>query len=524
MAGVTRTMLRAAIAIVILALATPVHAGDWEVQRDPFDRQVIQRYKSILARSPHDAGVLAKVMSLYRRHRSVEMLASEYRAEPPSWASLVVLAQIERKLGEDSSALVHVERAVTLRDDDHATWRLLAHLRDGALDRIGAREAYEQAYAHAPPSQDAHALRDLIAFAQRGNDRDAEERYFTQLVVVVPRDPHLWVERGDAMMLAGRFDLARESFATAEQLFANDLEQRISVIVRGARVLDKLGRSADARGELHRAVAITPRGSYLMREIVVQIVQNRRAAKALPEAIAELEAMWPEKTRKHFEWTTLASLYDETRDLPRAIAALEAAVNATLARLRVLVPDDEHVARELALARAANQGTHSWLHGPRPIDFVEGELRDRARSDSLEGSRFGIHVGVGPGIRDMPLSFAIGTSVSMRAGRRLSIDLRLDWTRRLGDRGSANALGASAGIAAHAYTTRQVALLVGAAQRIEGRFGAELMQTGWSRFEGGGDFTTTLVLRDAPFVVGARVEALFSGRVSALLELGVEWR
>lgn len=128
------------------------------------------------------------------------------------------------------------------------------------------------------------------------------------------------------MLLSGRFEIARESFAAAEQLLAHDLEQRITVIARKTKVLEKLGRSADAMRELHRALAMTPRNSYVVRELVMQIVQARRAANALPEAIMELEAMWPEKTRKHFEWSLLATLHEETKDFSRAIAALKAAV------------------------------------------------------------------------------------------------------------------------------------------------------------------------------------------------------
>lgn len=761
-------MVRAALAMLLVtAWVAPARGGDWEVQRDPFDAAVVGRYKAILARAPHDAAALAQLMSLYRRFRTVEKLADEYRAAPETWSSLVVLGSIERTLGDDAGALAHFERAVALRDDDAATWRVLAQLREHAGDRIAARRAFELAYAHAPPAQDTQALRDLIAFAQKGSDHESEERYFDQLVVVVPRDPRVWIERGDAMTLAGRFDIARASYTTAEQLLVADPEERISVIVRSARVLEKLGRTADSMRELQRALAIAPRTSYATRELVMQIIQNRRTAHALPAAIAELESMWPEKTRKHFEWSTLASLYEETGDLPRAIASLKAAVarspsetvtqlrlielldrtqdtqqalehveavaraaprdvalqlalarrygtfddrafrtllglakrgakdretlmsiaelylewdrndlaegelakivaltaaskdpvalgelgaraldlgtynaalaaytaatklapkdpslwtgvafandglrnwdpafdametvlflipddtahraerraarknlvqillrtrmfnddyvdayhemwswsfeqdddiesgyllatyyNAsprddqpytTLARLHTLVPDDKDIEHDLELARRINRvalglmATRSHVREFLLADNDEWETH----SDSLDGPRIGFHIGVGPGIRDMPLSFELGTSVTKRVARRLSVDVRMDWTRRVGDLGSTNAIGGSLGIGAHVFTTRQVAVLVGAAQRFEVRFGSELMHTGWSRFEGGGDLTTALVLRDAPFVVGTRIEALYSGRVNALLEVGFELR
>ncbi|MFN0247097.1 MAG: tetratricopeptide repeat protein, partial [Kofleriaceae bacterium] len=231
----TRVALRAATLALPFAVVTAgvptSHAGDWEVERDPFDVAVVGRYKAILAKTPHDAGALAQLVSLYRRYRTVEKLAAEYRAAPATWSSLVVLALVERKLGDDAATRVRLERAVALHDTDASTWRVLAQLREQAGDRIGARVALERAYAHSTPANDARALRDLVAFAQRSSDPESEERYFTQLVVVLPRDARVWTERGDAMARSGRFDLARESYVAAEQLLATDPEERVSVIV-----------------------------------------------------------------------------------------------------------------------------------------------------------------------------------------------------------------------------------------------------------------------------------------------------
>ena len=49
-------------------------AGDWNVTRDPFNKQDIARYKGILAHSPHDQTALAKLLENYRRYRTVDLL------------------------------------------------------------------------------------------------------------------------------------------------------------------------------------------------------------------------------------------------------------------------------------------------------------------------------------------------------------------------------------------------------------------------------------------------------------------
>ena len=70
----------------VLALAgTPLVAraqpADWGATRDQFDKNVIARYKAILAKSPHDASALAKLLEMYRRYRTVDLLKEEYQKQ-----------------------------------------------------------------------------------------------------------------------------------------------------------------------------------------------------------------------------------------------------------------------------------------------------------------------------------------------------------------------------------------------------------------------------------------------------------
>ena len=58
------------------ALAQP---GDWGVTRDPFDKTVVARYKAILAKNPHDATALARLLEMYRRYKTVDLLKDEYQ-------------------------------------------------------------------------------------------------------------------------------------------------------------------------------------------------------------------------------------------------------------------------------------------------------------------------------------------------------------------------------------------------------------------------------------------------------------
>ena len=73
-----RLFLACALMLAPIAVASAQPADDWGVKRDPFDRTVIARYKAILARNPHDASALAKLLEMYRRYRTVDLLKEEY--------------------------------------------------------------------------------------------------------------------------------------------------------------------------------------------------------------------------------------------------------------------------------------------------------------------------------------------------------------------------------------------------------------------------------------------------------------
>src|SRR3954471_19112356 len=73
---------------------------DWGVTRDPFDKNVIARYKAILARNPHDASALAKLLEMYKRYRTIDLLKEEYgklvEKSPADTSALVVLGRLHK--------------------------------------------------------------------------------------------------------------------------------------------------------------------------------------------------------------------------------------------------------------------------------------------------------------------------------------------------------------------------------------------------------------------------------------------
>ncbi len=316
-------------------MATPVlahaQAGDWGVTRDPFDKQVIARYKAILAKNPHDGTALARLLDSYRRYRTVDLLKEEFgkvlAKSPGDTATMIALGRLHRMTGDDVRALEMFTQAVGKNDSDAQTWIYIGELQKAGNKTKDARAAYEKALGHSSAKDmKKKALRSLADLALATNDVDGANEYFKQFLALDPKNAQLWIERGDAMLAANKRDVALESYAAAEKLLGSDPAKRVEVISRRGQALEGLGKDDEAVAEYRRAIKAAPKGYYLEVELTGRIIDIYRKKQALPALLAEYEKAWPEGSRGHFEWDTLGRLYEETGAQDKAIAALKKAV------------------------------------------------------------------------------------------------------------------------------------------------------------------------------------------------------
>lgn len=353
-------------AVASIARAQP--AGDWGVKRDPFNQTDIARYKGILRTNPHDGSALAKLLEMYRRYRTIDLLKDEYQKQIDRSASdvaaLVVMGRLQHTTGDDARALELFQRAVASKDDDAQTWLLIGELQKGATKTKDARAAYDKALAHASAKDmKKKALRALADLALATGDSDGANAYFKQFLEVDPRNAQLWIERGDAMLGAGKRDIALESYTAAEKLLGADPAKRVEVVARRGQALEGMAKDDEAVGEYRRAIKLAPKGYYLEVELTGRIIDIYRRKQSLAQLLAQYEKEWPDSARGHFEWDTLGKLYEETGAQDKAIAALKRAVARapweleTQRRLIQLLEnsgrDDEALAAYEAVVRAA---------------------------------------------------------------------------------------------------------------------------------------------------------------------------
>jgi len=364
-----RLLLAAALSFTAAGgLSSTATAEDWGVTRDPFNLNDIARYKGILKANPHDGTSLAKLYDMYRRYRTLDLLRAEYgkvlEKTPDDWSALVVLGRIHRTTGDDPRALELYTKAVAKKDADPQTWIYIGEIQKAANKLKDARVAFDKALAHASQKDmKKKALRSLADLALATNDTEAANNYFKQFLDLDPKNAQLWIERGDAMLAAGKREVALESYQAAEKLLGTDPSRRMEIIARIGRAYEEMGKDDEAVKEYRRAIKSAPKGYYLEVELTGRIVDIYRKKQALPTLLAQYEKEWPEGSRGHFEWSMLGKLYEETGNQDKAIVALRRAVQKaaweldTQRRLIALLEnsgrDDEALAQYEAVVRAA---------------------------------------------------------------------------------------------------------------------------------------------------------------------------
>ncbi|WP_199350892.1 tetratricopeptide repeat protein [Haliangium ochraceum] len=352
----------------MLPPASALAQGDWSVRRDPFDRKVIARYKAILARNPGDRGALRKLIQLYSRHRTLDLLVREYQravAQAPKDAdAAVVLGHLHLHRGERALALAEYERARQLAPESVPVLLAIAALQrqQGALAE--ARGAYQQAL---PGVRGKAAEREVVLalaeLAVGAGDAEAAAGHYQRYFALAPRDIDARVAWAEALAQLGRHDDAIAALRETIGRLRADPARQIELLTRIGVAHEAAGRDTEAVEVYREALARAGNITYLRRELVARIIENHRRRQALPALITSYEQAWPKNRRGYFEWDVLGRLYEETGNQDQAIEALRAALRKApyeletqrrlIALLETTGREDEALAQYEAAIRVA---------------------------------------------------------------------------------------------------------------------------------------------------------------------------
>ena len=314
----------------------------WAVRRSAFDPRVVARYKAMLNRRPNDAHTLVKLVSLYRKHRSLETLIKEFqavaRARPGSAGPQLILGHLNRRAGKRQQALERYRRAARIQPKDPipvaAAGAIL--MRQGNNDE--ATKAYTRALALArSKKQQKSYLRALARVASADRKMAQASKYYEQLLALDPGNMRLRLELARAMALGGMDQKALHHFAQVLKR-TGDSARKAQILKDMGNVHARLGQVKQAMKLFRKAMALTSRGHWLRRDLTERLIEIHRKQEQLGLLIADFEKRW--KRRGPFQWEVLGRLYYETGNEARALAAYRAALKqapyAVRTRLRLI--------------------------------------------------------------------------------------------------------------------------------------------------------------------------------------------
>jgi tetratricopeptide (TPR) repeat protein len=330
-----------AVAVACIVGLTAVEApeafaqDDWDVKRDPFDQSLIARYKRYLAKNPFDAGALRKLVQMYRRYRSVDLLVGQYEkelAKKRTFETLVVLGKLALESGKKDQALARYLEAAKLQPDHGHPFGAALNVDIGDMYRKSAqldeaRKHYESALATSKNNKvKIRVLKALADIALSKGDIDSARKFYDQYFVLDPKNIQARIDLGDALLSHEKYAEAIAAFRGAEKKLGGDPALRVQVVARIGQVLERSGKSDEAIAEYRRAISMVGKGYYLRRELTSRIIDIYRERDQLSILAADLEKKWSARGRGHFEWDVLARLYEETGLQEKALIAYRAAV------------------------------------------------------------------------------------------------------------------------------------------------------------------------------------------------------
>lgn len=298
--------------------------------KSPNSDALIARYTGIALSQPGADFPLQRLAELYRaRDGKLDALIADMsrRAEQPGpdrLAALLALAGAYQQDGRRELAVATYERAIAESPASAVAQLSLARLLADHGKREQARAHYEKAL---PLVTEATAreqvLRALLALALDANDVPQAKKYHEQLVRRQGGSFFVRAELGRELYARGMFQDAVQELSQVVKAGAGDNRVLAPALRDYGRALAKVGRQKEALKELERALSVAGAQAGVRREIYETIVELYRAENRLADLVQELERRG---VRDADEQRVLASLYEETGKLDKALAAYRKAL------------------------------------------------------------------------------------------------------------------------------------------------------------------------------------------------------
>ena len=257
-----------------IALLMSLFAGPWATAQepdDPAERKVMERFLSVLEKTPRRGTALDRVYGYHVEHGSLDSLVKRYedrtRADANDGSAWLLLGLVEAQRGRDASAVAALREAERLRPDDPLPPYYLGQ----ALVLVGqpdtAVEAFERALTRKPPRIDLLEIYQALGRVhQRARRTEKALAVWARLEATFPDDNR--VREQIAAALAEE-DQPAQALAKYE-LLARDVKdeyRKVQFTIEGAELKVRLGRSPEALADFEKLLSRLDPGSWLFKEV-----------------------------------------------------------------------------------------------------------------------------------------------------------------------------------------------------------------------------------------------------------------
>lgn len=295
----------------------------------PTSEALIARYTKIVLDQPGAPFPLQRLAALYReRDGNLDKLVGEFEARAAQagaaqYGALVALSGVYVEASRHAEAEATYLRAVALEPSNPLALLALGRLYDERGKKSEARATFERALPGITSGQEREqTLRLLMTLSIDEKDYAKARQFHAELVKGAKGSFFVRAELGRELLVRGQYAAAEAELRELVKAATGDHRALAPALRDLGIALTRQGKHDEALSVLQRALEITRNESGVRREVLDTMVEVYRGRQRLAELIAILEKEQGDKQRTRL----LASLYEETGSIDKAIATYRKAL------------------------------------------------------------------------------------------------------------------------------------------------------------------------------------------------------
>jgi tetratricopeptide (TPR) repeat protein/TolB-like protein len=284
------------------------------VKREMGENEAAAReLRSLVDERPRDPEAHAALAALYVEQAAWSQAVTEYaeaqKLRPDYWGSYARLGYAYFRMGHLKDAITAYTKSTQLQPDNAQGWQMLGSAYQAEGNLKSAADSYRRSIDIRPESM---VFLNLGTIYFDDGDFAAAKVAYERAIGLDERRSAVWRGLGDAQQMLGQALAARRAWAECARLATLDvsLNKENSVALAEAAVCEvKLGNVSQARLDIERAVAQSPRDGEVLYQWALVLAIEGRADEAVSALRRSIDNGYPAKrASRDYEFRKLRDL------------------------------------------------------------------------------------------------------------------------------------------------------------------------------------------------------------------------